>query len=506
MLVYGSGVLVSRVLGLGRDVLFASVLGTGPLMAAFVFAFTIPNLFRGLFGEGAFAAAFVPVFSEALEKEDRQTAWQGACRVISVLAVALGGMVLAVMAIAWLSGWCLTQARAHIRLGLELTAWFVPYALLVCLAGALGSVLTSLRRIAVPAFSPVLLNLFLIAAAVGVGRLPEASRMRPALLVAGVLGAGVAQLVAPLWRCRSMGLSFRFSPSRHAPEVRKVLGLLVPVLFGVGILQLNTLVDRMLAFYLGATATSSLYFSQRLVLLPVGLFGVAMGVNTLPVMARAWSRGDQEAMGWTVSYALRQVLFLTLPALAALWVLREPMVRLLFERGSFGELSGRETLWALAFYLPGLPAFVCAKVAVTPFHAAQDTRTPVRIALLCLVMNVVLNLILMQFLKQGGLALATTICAWLNVGLLLGLTRRRLPTFRLRGLLLPVCKTALAALAAGMAAHAVLAALGNSHLLVQNLVPGLVLGGAYLLATAVLRCRELGEVLGSFRRGRGTSL
>jgi len=508
MLLVSSGTFASRILGLARDVVLAHVWGTGAAMGAFVFAFTIPNLFRALFGEGAFNAAFVPVFSERLEKDGKGRAWDAACTIISSLACVLAGVVVAGVAVSMALG---TVPRGtRFDLALRLLPWLMPYTLLICLSHAFGGVLNGLRRFAIPAYSPGLLNAFLIAGALWLApRLGDTPEEQVFALAFAVLAAGCAQLLLHVVRCSQLGCVLRFQPSFQSADTRKVMALLGPVVIGAGVVQLNTLVDRVLAKLLGDAAITSLYYSQRLVYLPVGLFGVALGVVCLPAMSRAWARGDVDGMRSSLSTALRQVFFLTVPVVAAFWALREPVVRLFFERGSFDSRSTAETVWALLFYLPGIPAFAAVKVAVTPFHARQDTRTPLRIAVVCMVLNVILNLVLMLFLRQGGLALATSICSWLNLYLLMRITKRNLEALPVRSLVGSVGRLLLAGLLAAGAGHVVVAATASAlpaswSRVVASLsvvaLGGLTCGVTYAAGCALLRCRELGELLGGIRR------
>ncbi len=418
MFTVSSGIFSSRVLGLARDVIFAYVFGTGRALAAFVVAFTFPNLLRALLGEGAFNNVFVPVFSERREKSGQEKAWAAACRIISVLAVVL---VVLVFFISVTSIGLRAFAQKDLtRSVLSLTPALMPYAILVCLTAAFGGVLNSLNRFSLPAYSQTIMNVSLIIAALIAGFWLD-GRNTVWLLVAAVLIAGVLQLLLHVHACARLGMRFRFDPEFSDPSVMRVGRLMTPVLIGAGVVQLNVVVDRMLAMFLGSGATTSLYYSQRLVYLPVSLFGVAMGTVALPALSKAWAANDHESARDSIVQALTTVLFLSIPAVALMAALRYPVVQLLFERGDFDLTSTRETVWALMFYLPGIPAFACAKVAVTPFYARHDTGTPVRIAAWCLLLNVVLNLILMQFLAQGGLALATAVCSFVNVGVLLWL-------------------------------------------------------------------------------------
>ncbi len=507
-LLVSSGILLSRVLGLVRDVTFARHWGTGTAFAAFTIAFMVPNLLRALFGEGAFSAAFVPTFSGALEKDGKSTAWEGAQRVISVLLTVLAGCVGVVI----LASLVLRPfARNDLdTMTLRLLPLVMPYAVLICGAGALAGVLNSLQRFTVPALSPVLLNVVLIIATTcvcpywGVARTGQVYALGIAVLFAGVLQFGVH-----LHACRRQGLVLRFVPDWRAPEVRHVVALIAPALIGTGVTQFNALIDKLLARILGSMAVSSLYYSQRLVYLPVGLFGVAMAVVALPAMSRAWACDDRQGMEQSLVYALRHVLFLALPVACLLGPLAGPVVRLLFERGSFDAVSTRETVWALRFYLPGIPAFACAKIAVTPFYAKRDTRTPVKVGCVCLVLNVILNLSLMWWLKQGGLALSTSVCSYVNVGLLLWLARRDLENIPFAELARSTARLGVAALLAVSAATLLLRRLPATDTpeLVERcllvFVP-LVAGGAvYLAAAFCLGAPEVRELIAAVRGKAG---
>lgn len=508
MILISSGVLVSRILGLVRDIVLASIWGTGAAMGGWVFAFTIPNLLRALFAEGAFSSAFVPVFSERLEKDGAPAAWRSATVIIGhlVLAVAL---VATVVTVASLPLRAVATGRTY-QIALELLPLVMPYAVLIAASTAFGAVLNSLGRFGVPAFSPLLLNLFMIGGALLLApHFGEGPDQWIRVLAAAVLLAGVVQMLLHAGRCWQLGHRFRPRLERGHADTRRVALLMAPVTVGVGVMQLNTLVDRTLAAWLGSDAITSLYYSQRLVYLPVGLFGVALGVVSLPLLSRARAAGREEEMARHLRSALGQVVFLTVPAALGLLVVRTPLVSLLFQRGAFTMADTRETVYALLFYLPGIPAFACAKVAVTPFHAAQDTRTPIRIAVVCLGVNLVLNLSLMGSLRQGGLALATTVSSWLNVILLLRLARRNMNQAAFAGLGGHAARIVLAGLLAlGVAAAVTMlagfdspsAASTLSARLIQTLVPLAVFASVYVGTSMLLGCRDALDLLRALRR------
>ena len=504
MLVVSGGVLLSRVLGLARDVLFAFVWGTGAAMDAFAFAFMVPNLFRALFGEGAFTGAFVPVFSDKLEREGKEAAWRAACRVVSVLAVVLGAATLLVMlgclaAYPWVT-------QEYPRRILLLTALFMPYAPLICLAVALAGVLNTFHRFTITSLTPLLLNLlFIVGAAAAWWWCPPGGADRGVwLLVPAVLAAGVLHVGCHVWAARrGEGLAFRFMPDFRAPEVRRMAVLMAPMLLGSGMIQFNAFLDRFWAAILGGGAVSALYYSQRIIYLPVGLFGVASSVVALPAMSRAWARGDQEGLLEQLSHALRKVLFMCLPMTVLMMVLADPLVRLFFQRGSFTDASVNATLLALVFYLPGIPFFSLVKPLATGFYARQDTRTPVRVAWVCLGLNLVLNLSLMWWLRQGGLALSTTIAAAVNLVTLLVLFRRQtgLDVWgKIRPAVVRMAVAAAVAAAVAWMARRWLscdwAAAGLQHRVAVVAVPLVVGYAVYGVAALALGCEEGRELVG----------
>ncbi|MFO7821045.1 MAG: murein biosynthesis integral membrane protein MurJ [Lentisphaeria bacterium] len=501
MLLVSGGILLSKCLGLARDMVFAYVWGTSTVLAAFILAFTVPNLLRALFGEGAFNAAFVPLFNDKLETESRQSAWDFSSRILTSTA-----LVLVLITAALVGGTLLIRPFAPnelSRLTLELLPWLLPYGILICLTAGVASMLNSIGRFGVPAYAQALLNVCLIAAALGLAPLfgVKDDRQIYALVIA-VLGAGLLQLAVNAWACRRSGWRYRLPAKLRSPEVTRFTALLTPILIGTGVVQLNVLVDRILAGYLGEIATTTLYYSQRLVYLPVGLFGVAMGTVCLPAMSRAWANRDREGVAESLRFSLEQVLFLAVPAAVALGILRVPIIRLLFERGDFSAAGTSETAWTLMFYIGGIPAFAAAKIATTPFHARQDTRTPVKVAAFCLSINVILNLILMQFIRQGGLALSTAVASWINVLMLLYFARSSIGNLGLRFVLSPVAKITGAAALAGLSMHFclrgvdILALSGFTGKFMACAIP-LVAGGViYVIATLLLGCSHIKQILG----------
>ncbi|WP_183326716.1 murein biosynthesis integral membrane protein MurJ [Halomonas cerina] len=418
-LVVGAMTLLSRVLGLARDVVIAALFGAGQGADAFFVAFKIPNFLRRLFAEGAFNQAFVPVLSEAATRGSRREVRELLDAVAGSLAAVLALITaLAMLAAPWLV-WVFAPGFGRDPEKLALTADMLrltfPYLLLISLTAFAGSTLNTWNRFAVPAFTPVLLNLSLIGAALALTPLFE----EPALALAwGVLIAGVAQLAFQVPFLARLGLLPRPWPDFAHAGVRRILALMAPALFGVSVSQINLLLDTVLASLLAAGSVSWLYYSDRLVELPLGVFGIAIGTVILPALSRRHAEQSREHFSAMLDWAIRSVLLLGLPAALALAVLAEPLLITLFHYGAMTEHDIAMAAMSLRAYALGLVAFMLIKVLAPGFFARQDTKTPVKVGILAMVANMVFNLILIWPLAHAGLALATALSAFLNAGLL----------------------------------------------------------------------------------------
>lgn len=452
MLTISSLTFCSRIFGLLRDIAMSWYWGASDVaQAAFQVAFAFPNSLRSLFGEGAFNQAFVPIIADSLETRGKEETWLLAERAISLQLTLLLFCVVGVSAGSLLGlAFLPADTALRVRLTLTILPLLMPYALFICLSGAFAAILNCLRRFFLPALNPVVFNLVQIASILLLSRLWLNSEFMALLFfcLSAVL-AGLLQLLILLLAARRQGFVYRFNPSWNCPQVKLLCRNVLPGIVGAGVMQINALVDRILGLYLGSAAVGALNFSQHLVYLPVGIFGVAMSVVCLPSMSRAWARQDEAEMSSSLDYAMRMVLFLALPCAFLLRALSLETVSLLFQRGAFTAEAARQCAWTLNFYLLGLPAFCLAKVASNPFHARKDTKTPVQIALLCMCLNLVLNLLLMRFLSQGGLALSTSVCSWLNVILLLKLNQKRQKSWQARHILIALLSLTVLAAAAG---------------------------------------------------------
>ena len=422
----GAWTLASRVLGFLRDVLVARYVGAGMVADAFFVAFKLPNLFRRLFAEGAFNLAFVPLFAGRAKTEGPAAARAFAGEAAAVLLWTLVAVVLAAeIAMPWLirlvaPGFAGDPEKLALTIALARLAF--PYLLFISLVALLSGVLNGVERFAAAAAAPIALNLCLIGALLGFA---DSLATPGHALAAGVAVAGPAQLLWLAWACRRAGLLPGLPRPRLTPGVKRLLVLVAPAAVGAGVQQLNLLADIVIASLLPTGAVSFLFYAERIVQLPLGVVGVAMGTALLPTLTRQLRGGEAEAAADSQNRALEYALLLTLPAAAALIVVAGPVASALFERGAFDAADSAATAGALAAYAAGLPAFALVKVLAPGCFAREDTRTPVAVAALCLAVNVALSLALSRPLAHVGIALASAVSSWLNAGLLaLALARR----------------------------------------------------------------------------------
>jgi len=415
----GGLTMLSRLAGFARDILTAAVLGAGPVADAFFVALKLPNFFRRLFAEGAFGVAFVPLFATRLRQEGRAAALAFAGEALAVLlAVLVPFTALAVWSMPWLMHALapgFADEPTKFDMAVAMARLTFPYLMLVSLVALLGGVLNAFDRFGPFAAAPIAFNLTLIAALLLAPRLGLEPGMA---MAAAVTLSGVVQLVWMAWACRAAGLSVHVPRPRLTPAVRRLFRLVAPGAVGAGVMQINLFVNVVLASLLPSGAVSYLYYADRLNQMPLGIIGIAIGTALLPVLARHVADGDHAAIRHDVSRALEFSLLLGLPAATALVVAGHPIIAVLFERGAFGAAETAATAWTLAAYAVGIPAFVVAKVFSAAFFARQDTDTPVRVAVVVTLANAALGIVLLPWLAQVGIALATGLTAWLNLGLL----------------------------------------------------------------------------------------
>jgi len=509
----GGFTLISRILGFARDILIAAILGTGPVADAFFVAFKLPNFFRRLFAEGAFNAGFVPLFSGILEREGKPAAQAFAEQALAVLLLTLFVFVTVLQILMPLAMYGLAPGFIDepdkFDLTVTLTRVTFPYLLFISLVSLAGGILNSVGRFAAVAATPILLNLTLIAF---LGLAARSFETPGHALAWGVATAGAIQFVWVSIALARAGYRLRLPRPRLTPRVRELLWLMLPAAVGAGVVQINLLTDIIIASLLPEGSISFLYFADRVNQLPLGVIGIAVGTALLPLLSRQVAADDAAGAAHSQNRAIELALFLTVPATAALLVLALPVVSVLFERGAFDGGASRATAFALMGYVVGLPAYVLIKVLTPGYFARKDTKTPVRIAIIAMVVNLVLNLILIWPLQHVGLALATALAAWLNAGLLArGLHRRGhlAPDARLRGRVLRVVGVTVVMVVALWLARDALAVSGwldTRGTRVAALAGLIVLGLAvYAVLAHVSGAMRLGELRGLLRRSRAST-
>jgi putative peptidoglycan lipid II flippase len=431
--VVGSMTLLSRITGLARDVAFSAWFGSGPVMDAFTVAFKIPNLMRRFFAEGAFSQAFVPVISEyRLHRSHAETR-----ELISHVAGTLGVGLFVVTAIGVIAAPLLILLFApgfagedgRFDLAVDMLRFTLPYILFVSLTALAGSALNSHRRFAVAAFTPVLLNVVMILFAGWVAPLLA----EPALgLALGVLAAGIVQLAFQLPFLRRLDLLPLPRLKIRDEGVRRILKLMVPAVFGSSVAQISILLDTLIASFLLAGSISWLYYSDRLVEFPLGVFGIALATVILPRLSDQHARQSPQHFAATLDWALRLVLVIGVPAAIALALLAEPLLATMFLRGEFTQRDVEMAAASLRAYAPGLIGFILVKVLAPGYFARQDTRTPVRVGLQALTLGMVLSGVFVLVLLQtgwapahAGIAAATACSALVNAALLFAGLKRQ---------------------------------------------------------------------------------
>lgn len=441
--------VVSRVLGLLRDQLGAAIFGTTALNSAFVTAFRIPNLFRRLLGEGALTAAFIPALQEELTRRGKPSAFALVNQVCSWLLLFTGLIVgVAMLACSQARLWTGEDERWYIAA--DLSVFLFPYLILICLAAVLSATLNVMHRFSEGALSPVLLNLSMIAALGGMGiHFSDTPLGRMHWLCGGVLVGGALQLLLPAASLFRQG--WRPCPDlRLTPGVREIALLMLPGLWGAATYQINQLVIQGLAMSINDSAASLLFYSGRLMELPIGVFAIAISTVVYPLLSKHAAEGNHVAMGEDYLKGVRLILLINIPAALGLALLCEPIVRLLFERGLFTAADTAAMGPLLALAVVGLPFFSVVSLSARAFYAIKDTATPVRVATVAFAINLILAYALRPVLGVAGLVLASTVSVIVqSIGLQVRLSRK-LPSLSLAALRRDLGKIILASLAMGL--------------------------------------------------------
>jgi len=420
--VVGASTLLSRILGYIRDMVIASFFGAGLSSDAFIAAFRIPNLMRRLFGEGSLSISFIPVFTQYLTDKGKDEAFELARSAIRLLSVVL--VITTILGIV-LSPWIIriiapgfTESADKLSLSVALTRIMFPYIFFICLVALSMGILNVLGNFAAPALAPVFLNIAMILSVFFVSIFSNNEIDRIYGLAFGVVIGGVLQLALQMPFLIKKGLYFWQKAKTWHPGLKRIGLLFFPAVFGSAVYQINTMIITLLASMQPEGSVSYLYYADRLVQFPLGLFAIATATALLPSLSKQAASKDFTAVRDTFSYTLKLVFFLSIPSMTGLIVLREPIVALLFQRGAFNSEATRLTAHAVLYYGIGLWAFSGVRIVVATFYALQDTKTPVITAATSIIANILLGLFLMGPMGHSGLALALSLASMLNFGLL----------------------------------------------------------------------------------------
>ncbi len=510
--VVGLFTLLSRILGLVRDMVLAAFFGAGMAADAFFAAFRIPNLLRRLFAEGSLTISFIPVFTEYLTTKGKKDAFDLARAVLTLLSLIL---VLVTLLGILLSPW-IVRIQAYgfgssgpkYELTVLLTRITFPYIFFISLVALFMGILNSLRHFAAPAAAPILLNVGIIGAAYFI------SDYFTALIVGvavGVLIGGVLQAALQIPWVLKEGVKLLPCWQPGHRDVKRIGLLLLPAIFGSAVYQLNGYIGALLASFLEEGSVSWLYYADRLVQFPLGIFAIAISTAALPSLSTQAAERDYHHFRKTLAYALGLVFFITLPSMAGLIVLGRPIVRILLERGAFDAVDTSMTYDALFFYTLGLWAFSGVRVIVSAFFALQDTKTPVKAAVLAFLFNLVFSLTLMEPLRHGGLALSLSMSSSLQFFFLVFFLKRKFHLGSLKPIMISSLKCALAAAAMGISVFYIhstwlpIDSAAGLWSMIINLAELIALGMIiYFIAARIMRCAELAAVWEVVRSIPGT--
>ncbi len=499
--------LLSRIVGYLRDVVVAALFGAGFQTDAFYVAFRIPNLLRRLFAEGSLAAIFVPIFSEYLESGDRREAKNALRSVFTVLLIILVFVVvLGVVFSPWLVKlFAYGFDQKTFDLAVYLNRLIFPYVLFISLTALAMGVLNSVRHFFAPAFSPVLFNLCIIASALFLYRELEVPIVS---LCFGILGGGVLQLLLHLFYLREKKFMFGFAKTLNHPAVRKLALLMFPQLFGIAVYNLNILVNTQYASFMSEGTVSYLYFAERIIEFPLGVVAVSLATVMLPALSGHAAREDYGSFGGEYQRSLRRMLFIMVPAMVGIVALRVPLCNFLYQHGQFDYVAVVNTSQAILGYGLGLFAVGGIRITVPAFFALQDTRTPVKVAFFCFLLNAVCGFVLgfVFSLDHFGLALASSISSVVNFVLLVVLLNGRLGHFLSRDILLFSLKILAIAVVMGFAVSAVAGlspwsetgfSLDKALVMAASVAVGVIL---YFLLARLIGIREV-EMFSFLKRG-----
>ena len=442
--IVGAATMVSRVFGVIRDMVIAALFGASWMTDAFWVAFRIPNMLRRLLGEGSLTVSFVPVFTEYLQKKTREEALELASNAFTILSVILAfvsvlGILLSPLIVGLIAPGFIAKPE-QFALAVFLNRLMFPYIFFIALVALCMGILNSFRHFTSPALSPVMLNIAMITAAL---TLRDCFAQPITALAVGVLIGGVLQLAMQWPALLKFGVKFKFRFNLRHPGIKQIGLLMLPAIFGAGVGTINVFVGTILASLLPGGSVTYLFYADRIMEFPLGIFAIAIGTAALPSFSKHVAAGQMDELKSSISFSLRLMLFLTIPSMVALMALHLPIISVLFQRGAFDAQAAIYTGQALFCYALGLWAFSVLRVFISSFYSLQDSKWPLKAAIMTLIVNVLFSLALMYPLKHNGIALAGSISATVNVLILAFVLRNKIGSFLDRTFYISLFKIAL---------------------------------------------------------------
>ena len=499
--------LASRILGMLRDIFFANFLGGGTVMSAFILAFTIPNVFRRLLGEGAIGTALIPLISRKLkEKNGRRKAGESFMVQFVLIGIILT-FISVVISILSLIIYPFIDIK-YVKFAFKFLPLIMPYAVFICLSGIVTSALNSVKQFFLPALTSLLLNIFLIFSLFLIVSKLTSPAATLTVLSLTVLSSGIIQLFLLMLLLKkeqlfvqtnlnfANGFKAFFNNIFKHPFVKEVWTLALPALISASALQISLIIDRTLAALLGKYAVPALYYSDRIVFISIGIFAVAMGSVLLPNMSSFATEKDYKGLVNALTFGLKHMLFICIPTAAFTFLFRREIIRILFLHGEFDVNALNATAQALAFYSLGIPFFGIIKIILATYYSQKNMKTPLKISIVCISINIILNLILMWPLQQGGIALATVTASITNNFLLLYFLKKQFKDLAIGDVILSSLKIIIAAGIASLIAYYTYSTLSDSiQLIFSFAVAAITFAGLYLLTSLALDSKELKEWL-----------
>jgi putative peptidoglycan lipid II flippase len=449
------GTICSRILGYIRDMFVANLFGVGIFADAFYAAFRIPNLFRRMFGEGSFSAAFIPVFSHYLHTKDKDETQNFLNAIFTVLLIIL--VVISIFGIVFspiltkVLVWGFSDNPVKMQITIELTRLMFPFIVFICLAAFLLAILNTLHSFFIPALAPSSLSVSEIFYILAISPLILPGNQIKGLALSVILG-GALHFFVQYPKLKHLGWHLKFKINLKHPGIKQVALLMIPSLVGLSVDQINAFVDNICASFLGNGPVSALYYSNRLMQMPLAVFGLAFATASLPAMSKAYAKKDIVTLKNSLNYSIRFTIFTLMPAAVGLMVIGLPIVKLLFEHGKFNALGSIMTNKALFFYSLGLPAYAISKIFANAFYSFQDTKTPVKTAIVAMIVHVFLCIILMKPMGVRGLALSTAVSSYFNFIILASSLRKRIGNIGIKLIIISFFKSFIASICTGIVA------------------------------------------------------